>query len=164
MFLVVLFLYAAAALGLLHGFPHGIADAVGVHDDAAVDVSRSPPDGLDQGGRGAQEADLIGIQDADEGNLGQVESLAQEVNTDQHVEAARPEIGENLGSLEGLDFGVEVADFQSEVREIIREIFGHLLGEGRDEDALARVDTLHDGAVQMLDLALGGLQLDLRVQ
>src|SRR4030095_14306504 len=68
-------LLGAAALGLVEGLLHRVGDAVGVEDDAAVDVAGGAAGGLDQRGLAAQEALLVGVEDGDQGDLRQVETF-----------------------------------------------------------------------------------------
>lgn len=81
-FEVVGLLLLAAAVGLGDGALHRAGHAVGVEDDAAVDVARRAADGLDQGGLGAQEALLVRVEDGDQAALGDVEAFAQQVDAD----------------------------------------------------------------------------------
>jgi hypothetical protein len=71
------------ALGLL----------VGEEDDFAGDVAGGAAGGLDERGLAAQEAFLVGIEDADEGDLGEVEAFAEEVDADEDVEVGGAEAG-----------------------------------------------------------------------
>ncbi len=85
-------------------------DRVGVEDHAAVDVARGAADGLDQRGLGAEEPFLVGVEDRDQPAFGDVEALAQQVDADQHVIDAEPELADQLDALQRLDVGVHVAD------------------------------------------------------
>ena len=111
----------------------------------------------------AEEALLVGVEDGDERHLGQVEALPQEVDADQHVELAQAEVPQDLDALDGVDLGVEVPDLDAQLEEVVGEVLGHLLGERGDEDAVALGDPLVDVLDQVVDLALGGLDDDLRV-
>ena len=82
---------------------------VGVEQHLAVHVARRAADRLDQRALAAQEAFLVGVEDADERDLGDVEALAQEVDADEHVELAAPQIADDLDALERVDVGVQVA-------------------------------------------------------
>ena len=161
--LVVRDLLLPAAVGLVDGLLHRRGDLVGVHVDLAGDVARRAADGLDQGGAGAQEALLVGVEDGHQGHLGQVEALAQEVDADQDVELAGAQLAQQLDAAQGVDVAVQIADLDAQFQEVVGEVLGHLLGEGGDQDALvllgARADLVH----QVVDLALGGLDDDLRV-
>jgi len=52
-------------------------------------VTSGAPDRLDQGTARSQETLLVGVQDGDQGDLGQVQALAQQVDADQDVELAQ---------------------------------------------------------------------------
>ena len=76
---VVGLLLFAAAIGLGDGALHRAGHAVGVEDDAAVDVAGGAADGLDQAGFGAQKALLVGVEDGDQAALGDVEAIARSI-------------------------------------------------------------------------------------
>ncbi len=115
-------------------------DAVGVHDDAAVHVARGATDGLDERARAPQEALLVGVEDRDERHLGQVEPLAEEVDSDEHVELAEAEIAQDVDAVERLDVGVQVADADAELAVVVGEVLGHALRQRRAQDALVLRD------------------------
>jgi hypothetical protein len=46
-------------------------------------------------------------------HLGQVETLAQQVDADEHVELAETQPPQDLDALEGIDVGVEILDAQA---------------------------------------------------
>jgi hypothetical protein len=58
---------------------------------------------------------------------------------------------------------VEVLDLDPELLEVVGEVLGHLLGERRDQCPLAAVDALADLLEQVVDLALGRADADVRV-
>ena len=80
---------ARRRFGLVDRQPHRVGDLVGVHDDLARHVARRAADRLDERAVVAQEALLVGVEDRDERDLGQVEALAQQVDADEHVEDAQ---------------------------------------------------------------------------
>ena len=73
---------------------------------------------------------------ADQRDLGQVEALAQQVDADQHVVLAEPQVADDLDPLERVDLGVQVADPEAVLEQVLGQVLGHLLGQGRDQDAL----------------------------
>ena len=82
---------------------HRICHVIGVHVHFASHVARGAADGLDERGLRAQEALLVGIENGDEGAFGNVEALAQQIDADQNVEGAEPQIANNLDALQRLD-------------------------------------------------------------
>ena len=83
---------------------------------------------------------------------GQIETLAQEVDADQHVELAAAQIAEDLDALQRVDVRVQVAHPHAELGVVLGQILGHALGQRRDQHALVRLDPLADLAEQIVDL------------
>jgi hypothetical protein len=125
-------------------------------------VAGGAPDRLDEGAAGAQEALLVGVQDRHEGHLGQVEALAQQVDADEDVVLPEPQLAQQLDPAQGVDVGVQVADPDALVEQVVGEVLGHLLGQRRDEHPLVRA-ARGGSRQQVVDLALGGLEDDLGV-
>ena len=88
-----------------------------------------------------QEALLVGVEDGDQRALGDVEALAQQVDADQHVVGAEPEVADDLDALQGLDVRVHVAHADTLLVHVLGEVLGHALGEHRDQGAVAFFDT-----------------------
>ena len=79
----------------------------------------------------AQEAFLVGVEDGDQRAFGNVEALAQQVDADQHVEGAEPQIADDLDALDGVDVGVHVAHAHALLVQVFGEVLGHALGQRR---------------------------------
>ena len=156
-------LFFAAAFGFVDGVLHGVGDFVGVHDDFAGDIAGGTADGLDEGGGGSEEAFFVGVEDGDEGDFGQVEAFAEQVDADENVVFAESELAEEFDALQGVDVGVEVADFNAGVEEVVGEVFGHFFGEGGDEDAFVFGGSGADFTNEVVDLAGGGFDGDFGV-
>ena len=73
-------------------------------------MARGAAGRLDQRGVGAQEALLVGIQHGDQRDLGQVETLAEQVDADERVELAEAQPPQDGDALEGINVGVEILD------------------------------------------------------
>ena len=133
---------------------------VGVEDDPAVDVARGAADGLDQRGLAAQEAFLVGVEDGDQRAFGNVEALAQQVDADQRVERAEPQVADDLDALDGVDVGVHVAHADALLVQVFGEVLGHALGQHGDQRAVALPRHRRHLADQVVDLACapGGLR------
>jgi hypothetical protein len=89
---------------------------VGVEDDLAVEMAGGAAGGLDQAGGAAQVAFLVGVQDGDEGDFGQIEAFAEEVDADEHVELAFAQGAQDFDTFDGVDFAVEIADVECRCR------------------------------------------------
>ncbi len=123
-------------------------------------MARGAARGLDQGGLAAQVAFLVRIEDADEGDLRQVEPFAQEVDADENVELARAQRAQNLHALDGVDVAVQVAHLEADVAQVIGQILRGALRERGDEHALALLDALAAELDRLVDLVLERLERD----
>ena len=75
---------------------HGVGHLVGIENGAAIEVAGGPADGLDKRSLRAQESFLIGVEDGDKRDFGQIEAFAQEVDADQDVVFAFAQIAQEL--------------------------------------------------------------------
>ena len=92
-------LLLAPPVGLGNGALHRSGHAVGIKDHTAVHIASGAADGLDQRSLRAKEAFLVGIEDGDQRAFRDVEALAQQVDADQHVEGAEPQVADDLDAL-----------------------------------------------------------------
>ena len=160
---VVGLLLLAPARGFGHRALHRAGDAVGIQNDVAVHVARGAADGLDQRGFAAQEAFLVGIQNGDQRAFGNVEPLAQQVDADQHVEGAEPQIADDLDALQRLHVGMHVAHADALLVHVFGEVFRHLLGERGDERAIAALRDVAAFDDEIVDLRFDGAHFDRRI-
>src|SRR5690606_25413899 len=156
-------LFFAAAVRLRYRALHRSGDLVGVKNDAAVDIARGAADRLDQRRLAAQEAFLVGVEDRYQRTFGNVETLAQEVDSDQHVERAEAQVANDLDALDGVDVRMHVAHAHALFMQILGQVFGHALGENRGKRAIALSGGGAYLAQQIVDLRAGGADHDLRV-
>ena len=161
--LVVGELDGAAAVRLVERALDRLRQLVRVEQHLAVDVPRGAADRLDQRRLAAQEALLVRVEDRDERHLGQVEALAQQVDADEHVVLAEPQLADDLDPLERVDLGVQVARPDARLEQVVGQVLGHLLRQRRHEHALAGLLAPADLVEQVVDLVLRRAQLDLRV-
>ena len=136
MFFVICNLYAAAALGFVNGAFHGVGNAIGIHDNLAVCVSRGTPNRLNKRAVIAQKALFIGIKNSHQRHFWQVEALAQQVNANKHVKYTKPQVTQNFHTLKRTDIRVHVARFQPAIKQMIRQILRHFLGKRGNKRAL----------------------------
>ena len=130
--------------------------SVGVEDGAAFKVSRGAAHGLDERAGRAQEAFLVGVENGDERDFGQVEAFAEQIDTDEGVEFAFAQAGEELDALEGFDFRVHVTASDADLGVVAGEVFGHALGEGGDEHSFVAFGAVANLGEQVVDLAFDG--------
>ena len=149
--------------GLVHRALHRTRDAIGIEDHAPVDVARRAADRLDQRRFGTQEPFLVGIEDRDQPTFGNVEPLAQQVDPDQHIVNAQPQIADQLDALQRLDIAVHIADANARLVHELGKILRHTLGQRGDERAIPRLGGLLRLDDQILHLLLDRLDLDRRV-
>ena len=153
----------AAPVGLGDRALHRVRGPVAVHDHVPEDVAGGAADGLDERAVAAEVALLVGVEDADERHLGQVEALAQQVDAHQHVEDAEAEVADDLDALQGVDIAVQVADLDPRLAQVVGEVLGHLLGERGDEAALVALDAPAQLRDEVVDLPVRLLHLDGRI-
>ncbi len=162
-FVVVGDLLFAAAVGFADRAFHAAGDAVGIHDDPAIDVARRAADGLDQRGFRAQEAFLVGIENRHQPAFGDIQPLAQQVDADQHVEGPEPQVAQDFDPLDGVDVGVHVAHADALFVQVFGQVLGHALGQGGDQGAQAAQRHLAHLVQQVVDLHFDRADFDLRI-
>ena len=162
--LVVGLLYRAAALRLRDRPSHRVRHVIGVHNHTALGISRRAAYGLHERGLRAEEALLVGVKNRDQRNLRDVQTLAEQVNADQHIELVEAHRADNLCALQGIDIRVQVANADADLAEIGRQILGHALGERRDQNLVLLLDLFVDLTEQIVNLPLDRAHRNLGVQ
>ena len=123
-------------------------------------MTRCASHGLDQRTGRAQKAFLVGVENRDERNLGQVQPLAQQIDADQHVEFALAQAGKKFDALKGFDFGVHVTAANADLGVVAGQVFGHALGERGDQHALIALGAVANLCEEIVDLAFHGANLN----
>ena len=106
---------------------HAVRDLIGEQNNFAIDVTRSAAGGLDERRLAAQKAFLVGIENADERDLGKIETFAEQINPDEDIEVSRTQSAQNFHALDRVDVAMQIAYFQSDVAQIIGQILGRAL-------------------------------------
>ena len=119
---------------------------------------------LDERAAVAQEPLLIRVEDGHERDLGDVETLPQEVDAHEHVDLAGAQVADDVDAVEGGRVGVHVVDLESLVEQMVGEVLRHALGERRHEHALATLDAHANLLGEVIDLATHGAHVDLGVE
>src|SRR5258706_586907 len=81
-----------------------------------------------------------------------VDGLAKEVDADEQIERAAPEVADDLDALERVEVGVEVPPIHADLAVVLSEVLGHALREGRDEHLVALRRARADLGEQVVDL------------
>ena len=103
MLLVICVLNLTAAGSFFHGRAHGGGYFIGVEKHPAFGVPRGAADGLNEARLRAKEPFFICVQDRNERHLGKVQTLAQKVDANQHVELCHAQIADDLHALHRAD-------------------------------------------------------------
>ena len=103
---VVLHLFGTTTFGLADGFFHRLGHAVGVQNSSTTDVAGCAANGLDQTALRAQKAFFVSVQDGDKRDLRQIDTFAQQVDADQHIESAQTQVAQDFNALHGVDVAV----------------------------------------------------------
>ena len=164
MCVVVAFLNGASARRFVDTDLHRAGDGVGVHDDPAVLVSRGSADRLDERGCGAQKALLVRVENGDERDLGNVKSLAKQIDADENIEDAHTQVTDDLLPLHRFDGVVDILDLDALLGKVVGEILRHLDGKGGDEHLFPFCRDLADLADQVVHLSFDRAHLDLGVK
>ena len=155
MLFVIRHLFLTSALSLNYCALHRRSDGVGIHDNLAVRVSRRASYRLYQRCFGAQEALLVGVKNYNERDLGNIQSLAQQVYAYEHIKLAEAQIADDFHSLYRINIVMHIAHFYAEIFEIIRQILCHLLGERSQKNALFALDSYIYLGYNIVYLTLG---------
>ena len=108
MLFVVGVLDGTAALGLHDGAFHAGGHFIGVHQHYAVGIAGCAANGLDKACLTAKEALFVGIQDGNQRNFRQVETLTQQIDAHNDINGAHAQVFDNFHALKGVDLVVHV--------------------------------------------------------
>src|SRR5881396_208416 len=117
-------------------------------------MSRCATCGLNKRSLAAQKSLLVRVYDADERNFGKIEAFPQQVDPDQNVEIGRAQAPQNLDALYRVDIAMEIPHSQSDIAQVVREIFGRAFRQRCHENALALFDPLPAKLDRIVNLML----------
>ena len=157
-------LQSAAAFGFVHRALHRRRDAVRIQHDHAVLISCGAADGLDERGLRPEKTLLVRIENGNERHLGNVETLTQQVDADQHIVYAETQIAHQLLPLDGLNIVVHIPHLDAGGFEVIGQILGHFLGERGDQNPFSLGCAGVDFSNEIVNLAINRTDNDLRIK
>ena len=111
-----------------------------------MNVSCGPSDRLNQRPLRSQKPFLVRVQNRHQGHFWHVQALSKQIDANQHVERAQPEIPNYLGSLDGTDIRMQI----SYPYAMLVQVGINLLREGLDMPEVS--------LVAILDAAKGGIR------
>ncbi len=112
---------------------------------------------------GPQEPFFVRIKDGNERDFREVQAFPEQVDPDQHVEDAAPEIPQDLDPFERFDVRVQVSHLHAQFLVVGRQILRHPLGERRHEHALFPLGTVANLLQQVIHLPAHRPHLDGRI-
>jgi hypothetical protein len=137
---------------------------VSVEEYPTLQISGRPPGCLDEGSRAAQEALLVGVQDCHQLDFRQIQAFPQKVDADQNVEDSLAQGRHDFDPLQGIHIAVQIADLDSHLEQVLRQLFGHPFGQRCDQNSALTLDDAPNLMDQIIDLALGGPHHDLGIE
>ena len=117
-------------------------------------MARGAAGGLDQTGFAAQKTFLVRVENRHERNFRQIQTFAQQIDADEHVEFAFAQRAQNFHALNGVNFAVQILDVDADAAQVIRQFLRRAFGERRDEHAFLLVGAFAAFLDQIVNLAL----------
>ena len=164
MLFVILLLDCPTAAGLFNCRLHGIRHVVGIHNNMSLCVTCGTSNGLDQGCLRTQKALLIRIENCNKGDLRNIQSLPQKVNTDKHIEHIKTHIPDDLCPFQCINIRMQVLHTDSHILHIIGQVLSHPLRERRYQNLIMLLRFLPDLRNQIINLSFHRTDENLRIQ
>ena len=164
MLFVVFHLFRPAIVRDRHERFHALRDCVSEEHDFAVYVSRRATRGLDERSLAPQKSFFICIENADERNFGKIETFAEQIDTDEDVEVGRAESAQNFDAFNRVDVAMQIAHFQSNIAQVIGQIFGGAFGQGCHQNSLILFHTLAAQLDCIVDLIFQRLECNFWIE
>src|SRR6266496_3947851 len=162
--LVVFQLFRAPIFRNRHEPFHALGDLIGEQHYFTVHMTRGATCGLNEGSLAAQKTFLVRVQNAHQRNFGKIEAFPEQVDTDENIEIRRAQSAQNFHSLDCVDITMQVPNFQSDVAQIISQIFRCSLGQRCYQNSLAFFHALTAELNRLVDLILERLKRDFRIE
>ena len=104
------------------------------------------------------------IQNGNERDLRNIQSLAQEVDADKHVENSEAQIADDLHTLHRFYVVVDIAHLDVVIFKIFGKVLCHLFGKRCDQYTLVFCSTCANFAHQVVNLTFYGTHLYLGIE
>ena len=89
-------------VSLIRAF-HGAGDLIRIHDHPTFGVARGAANGLHKRGFRAQKALFICVENSNQPHFGNIKTLAQKVDADQHIKRPKAQIAQDFDTLDRID-------------------------------------------------------------
>jgi len=153
----------AAVFGDGQKFFDAVGHHVGVENDFAVEMACGAACRLNQTCLAAQKTFFVRVENGDERNFRQVESLTEQIDSDENVEFAFAERAQNLHALNHVNLAVQITHVHADVAQVIREFLRCAFRKRRHEHALLRVGALATFLDQIVNLTFQRFDCDLGI-
>ena len=99
-------------------------------------VASRPPDDLNEAAGAAQETFLVGVENANERDLGDIEAFTQEVDAHENIVFPFAELIDDFSAFQSLGLVMQIGDLDAFFFQERRQILRHFDGEGHDHEFL----------------------------
>ena len=127
-------------------------------------MPRGAARGLDKRSLAAQESLLVCIENADKRNFGEIETFPEQIDADENVEIGRAQAAQNFHALNRVDVAMQIADLQSDIAQVIGEIFRCSFRQRRYQNSLILFHALPAKLDRVVDLIFQGLERDFWIE
>ena len=107
-------------------------------------VSGSSTNGLEKTAFVSQETLPVSVKDGHQAHLGNVQALTKEVDADDDVDVAETKGVDDLGSLNGVNFRMQMVRLDTHAIEVGRHLFGELDRHDRHQASFPALNALVD--------------------
>ena len=164
MLFIVSQLFFASTSSFLHRLPHAIRHPIGIEDHLTVHITCCTTCCLCQRAMRAQEPLLIGIQNSNQRNFRQIQTLAQQIDANQHIKDTQAQIPNDFHALYRFDIMMQISHTNARVFQIIGQIFCHFDRQRCDQYALFSRCPRVDFANQIINLPFNRPDKNFRVE
>src|SRR5262249_25994902 len=164
MFLVVGDLLTPAIFGDCHELLNTLRIGIGKQNDFSVNVTRRPASRLNKGGLASQEAFFVSVKYTNQAYFRKIQPFAQKIDPNQDVEFSSSKGSQYFNPLDRVDLTMQIADFETDVSQVIRQIFSRSLRQGRNQNALPALRSFPTEFDGFVDLMFKGTYSNFRVQ
>src|SRR5215470_13072505 len=109
-----------------------------------MEIASAPANGLNERSARTKEAFLIGVEHSNQRYFRQIQSLSQQVNSDEHVVLATPQIAKDFDALKCLDFRMHVAAAHADFAVVLSKVLSHAFCQSRNQHSLFAFCTQSD--------------------